>query len=442
MPAKRSSSSLVDYLKVYGPALLVVVVGFVVAYQFVDPAPPKHIVIGTGAPDGAYFHFGERYRKILAREGVDLEVRATAGSAENFSLLKSTPPEVDVIFAQTGTEGSATSDELVSLGSLYFEPLWVFHVSGSTLQRLADLKGKRIAVGEEGSGTQAIALQLLADNGVSGESTEFLSLGGTPAAQALMEDRLDAVLLVASPQSSAVQTLLHAEGVNLMSLERAEGYTRVYRHLSLVKMPEGAIDLQANIPPVDVTLLAPTANLVVHEDFHPALIDLLLQAAAEVHAAGGRLEEPGSFPSPNHVGFPLSAEAKRHFDSGPPFLQRYLPFWAATLVDRLKVMLLPLLALLIPLFRIVPPTYRWRVRSKIYRWYGELEDVDRVARQDGSREELERHIAELDRIEGELNKISIPLSYREELYDLRLHIDLVRRQLRDQHSSAEAFRSC
>ncbi len=436
MAARSSGTSYGEYIKVYGPAFLLAVVGFVVAYQFVDPAPPTHIVIGTGAPDGAYYQFGRRYREILAREGVDLTVRATAGSAENYSLLEATPPEVDVAFAQTGTEGLAISGELVSLGSLYREPLWVFHRSGVSLGRLSDLHGKRVGVGEEGSGTHAIAMRLLADNGLTDETTKFLPLGGNSAADALMGNRVDAVLMVASPESSSVETLLHAEGVNLMSFERAEGYARIYQYLSIVTLPEGAIDLEANIPPADVTLLAPMANLVVREDFHPALIDLLLLAAAEVHGDGGLFAERGVFPSPKHVGFPLSSEAERHFEFGPPFLLRYLPFWAATLVDRLKVLLLPLVALLFPLMRVMPPMYRWRVRSKIYRWYGELEDVSRVAQQGEAREKVRQQLAELDRIEEEVAKVSVPLSYRDELYDLRVHIDLVRKNLRDQPGGA------
>jgi hypothetical protein len=241
---------------------------------------------------------------------------------------------------------------------------------------------------------------------------------------------VDAVFLVASPQSAVVRQLLGSSAIELMSFDRAGAYTRIHQHLSMVTVPEGAIDLAANIPAKDKTLLAPTANLVVHEDFHPALIDLLLRAATEVHAGGSLFAEPGTFPSSKYTGFPLSPEAERRYELGPPFLRRYLPFWAATLVDRLKVMLLPLFALLVPCVRIMPPVYRWRIRSKVYRWYRELEVVDSASRVAESTDRLADLAAELDRIEDELEDVSVPLSYRDELYDLRLHINLVRQQLR------------
>jgi len=284
-----------------------------------------------------------------------------------------------------------------------------------------------------------LALQLLADNKITSESAEILPLGGNEAADALINGQLDAAFFIASPSSSVVQELLEAAEVSLMNFERAEAYTRIYRFLSMVRLPRGVIDLNADIPSTDITMIAPTATLVVRKDFHPALIDLLLQAASEVHGKGSLFDEPVEFPSSKFVGLPLSKDAKRYFKYGPPFLQRYMPFWAATLVDRLKVMLLPIVALLFPLFKIMPPTYRWRIRSKIYRWYKELEAMDRALLESKSPEELSKHIAELDRIEDDVRKVSVPLSYRDELYHLRVHIDLVRSQMQKhtEHSMSQ-----
>jgi TRAP transporter TAXI family solute receptor len=401
-----------------------------VAYQFVKPAPPKKITIATGSQQGVYYALGQRYREILARDEVTLEIRSTAGSVENVALLEASDGGIDAAFVQGGIGGGSDSSDLASLGSLYYEPLWVFHREELELRYLSDLRRRRIAVGAEGSGTQAIALQLLTANGVDGETAVLRTLGGQAAADALRAGDIDAAFFVVSPQSAIVRSLMTSEGVALMNFERAEAYTRLHHFLSSIELPRGVIDLETDIPAGDKFLLAPTANLVVRDDFHPALIDLLLQAAAEVHGGGGLFEAPNEFPSPRHLDFPLHKEARRYFRSGPPFLQRFLPFWAASLVDRLKVMLLPLLTLLIPLMKVVPPTYRWKVRSKVFRWYKELQAVDHGLDECEAGEALRALVAELDRIEHDVTQVSVPYSYAAELYDLRLHIAHVREKLR------------
>jgi hypothetical protein len=211
---------------------------------------------------------------------------------------------------------------------------------------------------------------------------------------------VDAAFFVASPKSSFVRSLLATEGLSLLSMERADAYTRVHRFLSKVTLPEGVVDFRENIPNKDVHLLAASATLVIREDFHPALVDLILQAASEVHGKGGIFESSYQFPSAQFVDFPIQKEALRYFKSGPPFLQKYLPFWAASLIDRLKVMLLPLLTLLIPLFKVVPPTYRWRVLSRITHWYRELGSGPAVENKDP--EKLVEYLAELERIDREV----------------------------------------
>lgn len=427
--SRRRIPSSREHWKVFGPAILLTLIGFVVAFQFVEPAPPRRISIATGNEQGAYHAFAQRYSEILARDGITLDLRTTTGSAANLALLQG-GDAVDVAFVQGGVGDPAMAPELTALASLYLEPLWVFHRAGVPVERLTALRGKRLAVGEEGSGTRAVALQLLADNGVAGQTATLLAMGGDEAAQALLSGSIDAAFYVSAPQAPVIQTLLTSEGVALMSFARSRAYTRAHRFLSQVTLPEGVVDFGANIPSSDISLLAPAANLVVR-DLHPALIVLLLQAAAEVHGAAGLFEDDGEFPSPSYLDFPLHPEARRYFRSGPPLLQRYLPFWAASLIDRLKVMLLPLVTLLIPLLKVVPPVYRWRVRSKIYRWYRELQVAEREAREERSPSHLADHLAALDRIEHEVGQLSVPLSYAEELYHLRLHIAHVRNLARN-----------
>lgn len=423
-----------DFLGIYGSAVFLTVLGFFIAYQFVEPAPPRRITIATGSPSGAYYAYGQIYRAMLARDGIELVVRETAGSIENVRLLES--GAADVAFVQSGVDGAALG-ELRSLGSLYFEPLWVF--SREPVTDFGDLAGKRLAVGGEGSGTRAVALRLLTDNGLAGDAAaeraaELLPLDGKDAAEALTEGEADAVFLVASPSAPVVRSLLEDPKISLMSFTRAEAYARRYPFLSRVDLPEGVIDFTSNLPPRDVSLLAPAANLVAHMNFHPALIDLLLGAATEVHGAGGLFERPGEFPSLLYTAFPVDPQARRYLNKGPSFLQNYLPFWAANLIDRLKVLLVPLLTLMFPLFRIVPPTYRWRVRKRIYRWYREVQAVEDGL--DSETEPLSALCAELDRIEEEVKQVSVPLAYADSLYQLRSHIELVRGRLRKSATEA------
>jgi TRAP transporter TAXI family solute receptor len=416
-------------LLTFGSAALLAVAGFVIAWQFVNPAPPHTLVIATGHADGAYYLFAQRYRELLAENDITLEIRTTAGSVENLDLLAN--GSVNLAFVQGGTADKTGDHALTSLGSLYYEPLWVFYRGTQTLSRLGQLQGMRIAIGEDGSGTNAIASTLLADNFIDNDAENIQSIGGATAANALRNGNIDALFLVASSAAPLVQQLLYEQDVKLMSFARATTYTRLHPFLSAVTLPEGVIDLQANIPPRDTVLLTATANLVVGEDFHPALVSLLLQAATRVQGTGDVFTRPGTFPNRNNLEFTLNEDARRFYKHGPPFLQRYLPFWTASMIDRLKVMLVPLLTLLLPLVKIMPPTYRWRVRKKIYRWYEELQALDTETPKQLSGESRVLLLHELDKLEEDVRKVKVPLSYADELYNLRLHIGLVRDKLLD-----------
>ncbi len=417
-------------IKTLGPAILLALAGCFVAWQFVNPAPPDTITIATGQPGGAYLLFAERYQAVLAREKITLNILETAGSVENLQLLENAPDSVDIAFVQGGIASAAGNPGLVSLASLYYEPLWVFYRGAETLTRLTQLQSKRIAAGKPGSGTHAVAMMLLEDNRLQINPAEILSVGGQEAAEALISGRADAAFFVASVQSPRVQQLLRQQDIHLMSFERADAYTRLHHSLSRITLPEGTIDLQENIPPRNTLLLAATANLVVRDDFHSSLVDLLLQAAEEVHGAGSLFDEPGYFPNDQNLIFPLNDRARHYFKHGPSFLQRYLPFWTANLLDRMKVMLIPLLTLLIPLIKIMPPTYRWQARKKVYRWYRELKVLDYEHPDQLPTDALLTTISKLDDMQEEARKVTIPLSYSDELYNLRLHIDLVRRKLK------------
>ena len=418
-----------DVFKIGLPALLVLAAGFYVAFLFVAPAPPSHLTLATGGSNGAYQKFGEAYQRHLAEEGVRLDIQATGGSLENLALLEEPDSGIDVAFVQGGIGKPEDHPDLISLAALYFEPVWVFTRGVERATRLSALEGKRIATGAEGSGTREVAVALLQANELTEPPTRLLPLGGAEAAEALTSGSVDAAFFVAGTSSKLIADLLHAEGVHLMHFARAEGYAQARRSFSTVTLHAGVIDFAADIPPSDTWLLAPAATLVARSDLHPALVELLLRAATETHREGGLVEPPGAFPTLDYLDFPPSDEARRFLERGPSFLNRILPFWAANFVERTVVMLIPLLTLLLPLMRFLPPVYRWRIRSRIYRWYKELRAVDTATVLSLPAAEQSRLLGELARIEEEVKQVSVPLSHAEPLYHLRLHIELLRDKL-------------
>jgi TRAP transporter TAXI family solute receptor len=426
---QKSRRDAGERLKFFGPALALTWIGFVIAYQYVAPAPPRTLSMATGSPQGAYHMTGEAYREILARDGITLELRSSAGSLENLHLLEAVSGGVDAAFVQGGLGSLAKTDDVVALGSLFYEPLWIFHRSGIALERLSDLQGLRVAVGPEGSGTKILTMKLLNLNGVDYQNSQIQSIGFEEATDSLINGEIDAAFFVANVRAQFILKLFSLSKTPLLGIERAQAYAVRFPYLHVLTLPEGVIDFKANLPARDLSLIAPTAQLVARSDLHPALVGLLLQAAEEIHHKGGGFEKEGEFPAPGQVDFRLSDEARRFYKSGPPFLQRYLPFWVADFFSRMKIMLLPMVALLYPFFKLMPPVYRWRMRSRIYRWYAKLRIIDAGIQQATSPSNAAAFLAKLDRLETDVFNVSVPLAFSEELYELRLHIDLLRKKL-------------
>jgi TRAP transporter TAXI family solute receptor len=418
-----------DLLVVGFPVIALLAAGFWFAAQFIKPAPPDFLVMTTGSDGGAYQSFAARYKPLLQAYGIRLVEMPSAGSSDNLRHLLDPSQQVDVGFVQSGATAYRDDLPLVSLGSIYYEPLWVFYRGTPGLTRIDQLTGKRLAIGPKGSGTYELARELLDAHGMTSGSTTLVSDSGMQAVDALQRGAVDAVFLVGPPRSAAVWSLLYSKGIELMSLSQADAYTRRFPYLAKLTLPRGVIDFARDIPPRDITLVSPLASIVAREDTHPALLDIMLQIMMQVHREPDVLQRPGEFPSATQTDFPLSARAERFYKSGPPFLQRYLPFWLANFIDRIIVMLVPILALLFPLVRITPPLYSWRVRSRIYRWYGELKFLEYEAQHQPDSRTAEEWEAAVDRIEQAVNRTPAPLAFADHLYTLRMHIALVRRAL-------------
>lgn len=431
-----------ELVRVWTPFLVLGVVALVATYVlFVEPPPPRRLTIATGQPTGRYHAFAEQYRAYLARFGITLEIRETAGSAENVALLLDPASGVSLAFVQGGALPPEARDRVSSLASVYREPLWIFHRGDRPAERLTDLAGKRLSVGPEGSGTRVVALRLLEDSGVTADAqaaagVPFEGLPDPQAAEALLAGRIDAAFFVVGPGSAQVQSLLRADGVHLMHLRQHESFTRRYPYLTSVTLSEGLLDLERNLPPAPRSLLAPPAALVANDTLHPALIPLLLEAAEKAHEQGNLLDAPGEFPSARFVEAPLHPEARRYLEEGPSFLHRILPFWAASMVSRLKLMLLPLSTVLFSVFKIAQPLYTWRMRTRVYRHYEILHRAQQELSRPVDPARRAELIAMLRELEESLATVSVPLGAMADLYQLYLHLGYVRRRLEGEQPSA------
>jgi TRAP-type uncharacterized transport system substrate-binding protein len=422
-----------------GPFVLLAAALLVLAYWLLDPTPPRRVTLATGVAQGAYAEFGQRYAQLLKKHGITVELRGTHGAAENLALLRDPASGVDIAFVQGGaaeakeTPEGADREALHSLGSMFQEPVWLFYRADAAqrqlkqprLSRLAQLAGWRVNIGAPGSGVPVLARRLLEANAIDPASITLAEQPITPAVVELLEGRLDAIVLTSAPESLMVQMLLQTPGIELFDFAQAEAYTRRFGFLSAVTLPRGVVDLAADRPGADVHMVAPTASLVARERLHPALVQLFVQAAREVHGESGWFQRRGEFPNARDGERTLAPEAERFYRSGVPWLQRYLPFWVANLVDRMWLAFLSIVAVLLPLSRIVPPLIEMRIRSRVFRWYGQLRTIEAA----GLSEAPAALLQQLDEIETKVNTIQVPLSYTDELYALKSHIQLVRRRL-------------
>lgn len=435
---KFTTLSLRDLLTTFGPPLVVLFLLAWLAYRIIDPFPPKVVTISTGQENGAYELLAKRYATVLARQGITVRLQRSEGSFENLQRLQDSESGTDVAFVQSGstTLQNAERYDLVSLGSLFVEPIWLFYRAGVKIDGIPDLRGKRINVGSRGTGVPQMIEKLLDANGVKLRQVKLSELDNTPATMALLAGKIDGMVFSSSPEAPLIQMLLQTPGIRLLNFSQADAYARRFPFLSHVSLPHGIVDLGRNIPSRDYQLIAPTATLVARDDLHPALLDLLVQAAAEVHGGAGWFQKRGEFPNPSYTEVPVAESAEKFYKSGPPLLQRYMPFWLANFFERMWIVIVAFGALLVPLTRVVPPLYVWKVRSRIYRWYGQLRNVEGAvehALEQGDATERQRVFGEqmkkLDDIERRVNQLTIPLSFAEELYDLRSHINFVRKRL-------------
>ena len=418
-----------------GPFILLALALLTLAYWWLDPNPPKQVTLATGPAQSAYAEFGARYAKALALNGIEVRLVPSEGSSANLQLLRE--GKVDLGFVQGGSDESPLDAKsgIESLGSLFVEPLWLFYksqaaidaTSNDTLTSFGQLKTLRINVGTKGSGVPALMEKLFDVNRLEMATLKLTKLEQTPATMAFLGNEIDAIVFASAPESPMVQMLLQTPDVKLLDFSQNEAYSRRFSFLTPVSLPRGVVDLAGDVPTTDVRLVAPTTTLLARDGVHPAILQLFSQASLKMHGSASWFNRAREYPNVANTEFPLAQEADRTIRNGVPLLQRYLPFSLANLMERMWLALGIIVAVLLPLSRIVPPLYQFRIRSRIFRWYGQLRNIEE--RMGDKIEPAEALLEELEALEARAEKVTVPLSYTDELYSLRNHIDMVRQKL-------------
>ncbi len=437
MQQSSKRSHLRESLTIFLPVIVLVIAAFWITLQFVQPAPPPRIVVAAATKGSPYYVLAERYRDKLAANGIAVEILETAGSFENLKLLQDDQAGVQAGFLQGGIASATEAPHLQSLGRVLYEPLWIFQRVGEPAERLSDFKKKRLLVGPQGSGTSHLAMTLLAAAGIDAQNTTFIHRELLDDVDVLEQGAANAGFLVLAANARTVQRLFANPKVQLMRLHQADALTQRFPYLTRLELREGIVNLAANIPPADTPMVATVASFVVREDIHPAIANLLTQAMVAVHGAptvgpngeAGILEASGEFPIQNDPAFQIADEARRVYRNGPPFLQRYLPFWLANFLDRMPMMAIPIFGVLLPALRFAPQLYTWRVRRRLLRWYRELKKIEDGLNATATQETLRKKQARIEQIEEAVDHVNVPLGFANQLYDLREHIDVVRRRL-------------
>jgi TRAP transporter TAXI family solute receptor len=397
--------------------------------RYISPTPPKSFSFTAGASDGAYYKYAMRYKTILAKDGITLDVRESKGSVENIQRLEDKKSNVLAGFVQGGLGVISQShdpdaenfDALQALGSVAFEPVWIF-TKNPAITDLAQLKGQRIAIGAEGSGSRKVALDLLVASGLNASTELWLPMNANTAITALQNKQIDAIIAVVSLESESVQALLKLPGIHIVNLTHAGALARLFPYLQTISIPRGVLNLKADIPAKDITLLSTSANLVVSDNLHPALAYLLLDAAAQVHASGGALNSPGDFPHMKGSDYPVADEAKRYFTSGKPFLQRYMPFWMANFVQRWLLILIPLIAIIVPVVKLFPELQKFQQERKLFKLYAQLNLIEMDLKASTATETLS---ARIEALTATIHKTKFANVFADRVYTLREHVAFV-----------------
>ena len=406
------------------PILLLIIASFYFTSKFIQPSVKKEITIATGSIDGEYYKTALQYKELLEKQKVKVNIVTSNGSLENIELLNE--KKVDIAFVQNGIEIVKNKNNLQAIASVYYEPLWIFYKNEDyKINYIIQLISKKISIGNEGSGTKDLALKLLKDNGLDNTNTQISTSSNKEAKDLLLKGEIDAMFMISSADSQIVKELLENPNITLFNFKRAKAYSRKYTFLESNTLYEGTIDLYKNLPYEDINLLMTSANLIVRDDFSDELIRLILKEIKPLHNKKALFEADNQFPNINNISAEINENAQRYFTYGDTWLEKLFPYWIASNIDRLKILLIPLITLMLPLSKGFFPLYRWSIRSKIYKWYKQIQKIDLLS-EDAKNEDLQNYLKEISKLKHEIKaETKVPLSYMGEYYDLIMHLELI-----------------
>ena len=415
-----------------GIAFLILVAILFSTLWVLVPPPPRSIELATGFSTGLYQKFGERLQSELAQQGVSMKLRTTGGTGDNLALLADENSGVDFAMVQGGVADLSKYPNLVSIAGVFYEPVWVWYRESSfkneagKLSLLGQLKGKRVSIGNDGSGTLTLAAQLLDASGLGASDFHAEKLKPLDALEKFKKGELDAVFIVSAAEAPILKKFYETPGIRLMSFEQADAYVHLFPFLSKVTVPRGVVSIEYDLPRQDIQVLAATATLVGKDDVSPALVTLLLGDTYDILKTYSYLQKPGEFPSGTGLDFPLHVDAEIYLKDGPSFLHRHLPFWTAVWIGRFAKIVIPLLVIFIPLFTYIPAAKNFFLRLKLSRVYEELKIIERNAAIPELKEKNYRDLADIERRVG---NIKVSMLDAKELYDLKGHVGEVRGRL-------------
>jgi TRAP-type uncharacterized transport system substrate-binding protein len=413
-----------------GLAAAVCIVSIVsLALIYFVPAPPSKVIMATGAKGGAFEYYGRQYRETFARSNFELELRETAGAAENLELLLDPNSGVEIALMTGGVSDGKHAPGLLSLGTVFNSPFWFFYSSSEPIDQLSQLTGKRIAIGPVGNGARLLAEKVLGKAGVNSENTTFLPFAASAAVEALNNGNADAVSIIGPPDATAVHSLLQNPNARIMNFPAAEAFTIIFPELVRLVLPQGVLDIKRNIPPHDVPLIGATFKVLVRSDLHPEIVALMLQAMVEAHGAREIFQRSGEFPNGTDTEYPVALAATDFYKNGPSLMQRHVPLWLSVHVQRALAVLVAALAIGYPLFRLMPVAYTWINRRRLFYWYAQLKALEASFDTDPTDKHLTRKQTEIERIEDAVSHIQFPLTFSDQVYNLRSHIDIVRQKI-------------
>ena len=407
----------------------IVLASLYVVYRLVDPLPPRHFAIAAGIAGTTYDEFARQYSRILARNGVELEVRNYAGAVEHFDVLRDAASGVQAAITTFGFTEPRDAETLYSLGGISDSAIFIFYRNAAPITQFAQFRGKRLSIGTPTTALRSLMLEVLKATGALDDSTRLVDLDYVEAIDALIAGEIDAAMFPLQVDDSLLQRALAAPGVRLMNVAQAEAVSKTVPGLKHVVLWRGLISLARDIPNSDINLLAVRTRVLVRKDLHPALQYLLLEAMRDIHWGPGPFNRLGEFPAEQPNDLPLSPTAEAFYRSGSTFWQRYTSFWLTSLLNRIVFFVIPVVAMLIPVIGFAPRLFRSLFVRRIEKLHYALGNLERDLEHSSDTSRFGEYQTRIAEIESAVRSLKVARPFEVDLHRLKVHLRMVQEDI-------------